>query len=307
MKKYLTTFFIIVCIILFHFSVLSAQSISTTGPDMLLEHVPTVVALQQQFYVDVVLDPNNSVYNGIEGTVSFSDNTLSFVRAETATSIVNYFIEQPTAVTNTIHFSGIMLGGFKGLINPFDPTHLLPGPVIRLVFVGKAPGTATIATSYIHVTDNDGQGTLENVKDATASLNVSSTVAPSMYTAPSTVPPTITASIVRDPNLFNNKYALVFDATDKQSGIDHVSLQEGSGPWITISSPYLLQDQSRQSILTLRAYDNAGNVTTITIAPIKTTTSPVRIIVGIILLIIVLITLLYVIYKKVIHKKVTRY
>ncbi len=280
----------------------SAQTVANGEASMVLEHVPATVAQQQQFYVDVALNPNGNDFNGLQGTVSFSDDTLSFVRAETGTSILNYFIETPTALVNTVHFSGIVPGGFKGLVNPFDPTHTMPGTIVRLVFAGKAPGSATITTSYVQATDNDGQGTLETVSDASAMLTVSSTVLPSTYATPDTIPPTIEASVIRDPNLFDDRYTLIFTATDKQSGINHVALQEGDGPWTTINSPYLLQDQTRQSILTVRAYDNAGNMSTITIVPSPVKSSAMIIISTIfIILILIFIATAYVIFRKIIH------
>ncbi len=261
---------------------------------MTLENAPTTVAQQQQFYVDVAIDPQGVPINGIQGSVSFSKDTLSFVRAETGTSVINYFIDPPTVHGNTVTFSGIVVGGFNGLIDPFDQTHTSPGSIVRLVFAGIAPGHAVISTSNVIATDNDGKGTIENVSDGSVSLVVSDLVTPSQYTTPDTVPPTLSASVVTDPNLYNGKYTLIFTATDKESGVDHVQLQEGNAPWVTIQSPYLLHDQSRKSILSLRAYDVAGNVTTVTIAT-QTTSVPVSFM---LIMAILAIIITYVIYEK---------
>ncbi len=263
-----------------------------------ISHAPTTVAQQQQFYIDVALDTAGTSINGIQGAVTFSSDTLSFVRAETGTSNVTLWIDQPTVHGNTISFSGIIPGGFDGLVDPFDQTHKQPGEIARLVFVGKMPGNATIATSNVIVSDNDGNGTLEHVADNTTSVVVSNDIAPSIYSTPDIVPPTITASIVQDADLFDGKYALLFTAIDKESGIDHVELKEGNDQWKTIQSPYMLRDQSRDSILSLRAYDVAGNIATITIAPKSSAPSPT----AIIILIIAALAILYVMYKKIIRR-----
>jgi hypothetical protein len=286
MKYFLPPLFIVIALLL-------PQKVSAA--DMVLQHLPASVAQQQQFYVDVALDPQNQSYNGIQGSVSFSADTLSLVRAETGSSLVSYFIDPPTAKNDTVTFSGIIVGGFNGLINPFDMTRKSPGEIMRLVFVATSPGAATVTTRNSSATLNDGLGTLQQVADTTASFNVTNAVAPSVYNTADTTPPTISASVVRDPNLYDGRYALLFSTVDKESGIDHVELREGNGPWLTIQSPYLLQDQSRKSILSLRAYDVAGNVTNMNIVPTAVAQSG-----GVVILILLLILciILYVIYKK---------
>jgi hypothetical protein len=74
------------------------------------------------------------------------------------------------------------------------------------------------------------------------------------------------------PNAFSGKYYIVFNTTDKQSGIDHYEVIEEpledqslfmwgaeTAPWLTTRSPYVLKDQSLNSTLRVRAVDKAGN------------------------------------------------
>jgi hypothetical protein len=265
---------------------------------MVLQHAPQAIAGQEQFYVDVAVNADGDSFNGIEGGVVFSSNTLSFVRAETGASIVTYFIDQPSVQGNTVNFSGIIVGGFDGLINPFDQSKKFPGQIVRLVFAGKNPGAAVISTAHVHVTRNDGQGTLESAEDDRVSFAVSAATSPSVYKTDDSTAPTISASVVNEKDLYDGKATLIFSAADKQSGIDRVELQEGNGTWKAVESPYLLQDQSRKGILSLRAYDVAGNVATITIGATASHTTGAAII-----LIIITLILLYVIYKKSKHKK----
>lgn len=296
MKYFLSLFFILCGIAFLPQTVRAAH--------MVVNGAPATVAQQQEFYVDVAVDSDNVALNGIAGTVSFSSDTLTFVRAETGTSLINYFIDSPMLVGNTIKFSGTIVGGFNGLIDPFNPEHKLPGQIVRLVFAGKAKGPATITTTNVMVTDNDGKGTLEKAIDGAMPVTVTDAIAPSHYNTPDTTPPEISASIVQDTNFYDGKYVLVFSTIDKESGIDRVQLQEGDGQWTTIQSPYLLHDQTRTSTLSLRAYDVAGNMTPITIAPIRTF-SPTAIIAFLILLLLAII-MGYIIYEKIKYRKTRR-
>jgi hypothetical protein len=298
MKYFLATFFSIVLITA---TALPGVALAQEGTEqMLVQNAPTTVAQQQQFYVDVAIDTHGMSINGIQGSVTFTDTTLTFVRAETGNSNITLWVDQPTLRGNTLTFSGIIPGGFNGLINPFDASHKLPGVVTRLVFAGKAQGDASISTSHVSVTDNDGQGTLENLADAAAPFIISTDVSPSVYKSADTVPPTLTASVVQEKELFDGQYVLLFTASDKESGIDHVQLKEGDGAWTTIQSPYLLHDQSRKGILLVRAYDVAGNGANVSIAPLAPSQTST---IAIILLALIALIILYGIHKKTIHRK----
>jgi hypothetical protein len=261
-------------------------------------HAPLTVAQQQQFYVDVIVDTQGKTINAIQGSIVFSNNNLSFVRAETGSSNITFFITPPTVQGDVITYAGIIPGGFNGLINPFDPQHRGPGEIMRLVFVGKAAGEGQIISTATTVADNNGQGTLETVPDQQTFLAISTAIAQATYTTHDTKPPLITASVIQEPDLNNGKYTLIFNAVDKQSGIDHVEVKEGDDIWRVADSPYLLRDQSRKSILSVRAIDVVGNATLVTINPAPQANNPtLPLCIGLLALGIIL----YVVKKKYIH------
>ncbi|MEO5646657.1 MAG: hypothetical protein ABIO57_00285 [Candidatus Paceibacterota bacterium] len=290
MKKILFTFLLLL---------IAQVSYAKEIPVVMLTHVPQTGALLQQFYVDVVVDPKGGSINGIQGAVTFSPDMLTFVRAETGTSNITLWIDQPKAQGDTISFSGVIPNGFNGLINPFDQSVKLPGQIVRLVFSGKAPGIAKISTTNISITDNDGIGTIEKMTDTNNTVTVSDTAAPSLYINNDIISPTLSATVINDHNLYDGKSVLIFNATDKESGVDHVTLQEGDGELSTIESPYVLHDQSRKSILLLHAYDMSGNVATITIAPLVPHTSATAMVIVLFITLIIF----YVIYKKIRYVK----
>jgi len=86
--------------------------------------------------------------------------------------------------------------------------------------------------------------------------------------------------IGRDPSVFGGKYFLSFATTDAMSGVDYYeileepqkniftrffsqnrrkTLRETAQNWKIGESPYLLEDQSLQSIIKVKAVDKAGN------------------------------------------------
>ena len=65
--------------------------------------------------------------------------------------------------------------------------------------------------------------------------------------------------IHQDPNIFENKYFIIFSTTDKQTGLGHFEVKEGERDWQQEESPYLLADQSLQCTIKVKAVDKAGN------------------------------------------------
>jgi hypothetical protein len=188
------------------------------------------------------------------------------------------------------------------LIDPFNPETKHPGEIMRLVFVGKISGNALIKTEDVHVTANDGRGTLETISNIEKSVAVSDVVAPSVYTITDTISPTLSAQVITDPNLFDGKFTLVFQSSDKQSGVGYVQVKESDdGEWTTVESPYMLHNQSKRGILSVRAYDVAGNVTTLTVALPFKNTFVIILLVGILVLGASIIV--YVTYKKKIRSR----
>ena len=307
MKYFFKTIFLI--FVFLFISVFSTPSIVAAQQNMttLLQNAPASVDQQQQFYVDVTLDTAGASINGIQGQVTFSDDMLTFVRAETGSSNITLWVDQPHVSGNTIIFSGVIPGGFSGQIDPFDTSHTGPAQIMRLVFAGKHAGVASIAASQLSVTSNDGTGTLEQVADVTKNISITNNITPSLYTIADTTPPTLTASIVSDQNLFDGRYTLIFSASDKESGIDHVEAKEENSDWVSVESPYVLHNQLKKGILLVRAYDIAGNVATVslTVPNSSPTLSFTNTLLAIFLVLVVL-CILYVIYKKIKKHKNTK-
>jgi hypothetical protein len=255
----------------------------------------------EQFYVDVALDPEGATVNGLEANINYSGN-ISFVRAEYGKSIIGPWLVAPRlGELNSIDLAGIIPAGFAGVIDPFHSSLKSPGFVARLVFEAKEPGVATVAVHSSSDTLNDGFGTTETPGSNSIAVPISNTQNPSLYKTTDNTNPEIRAEVTRDPNLFNNRYALIFSATDSGAGIKDVMIKEGSRPWKNIESPYLLEDQTRHSIITLQSSNWSGATVVTKIDPLPrklVTPSNIIILAAILIFVFLILKKLYYAHKK---------
>jgi hypothetical protein len=134
---------------------------------------------------------------------------------------------------------------------------------------------------------NDGLGTRisPNTFDATLTLdkNAGSGIVDPWRSAVSNdiVPPEqFSILLEKDDFAFSGKYYIAFNTTDKQTGIDQYQVMEqpieqiGSfnwggvdAPWVVTRSPYILKDQSLNSVIRVKAIDKAGNEYVSTLLP----------------------------------------
>jgi len=268
MKKIIFKIFIIVILVIISAPLALASSMSL---------IPSkgVIDIGEQFYIDVILDPEGININGIEGNIIFTPENVSFIRAEYGKSVVNLWVEEPYLYENTISFAGIIPNGFSGVINPFNTGEKMPGFVTRLVFEGSRNGGATINALPSSLALNDGLGTIQTTLPSNIFIYVNNVNNPSIYKDKSNSTPELEAYVVRDPNLYNNQYTLIYNAIDRGQGIKKVMIKEGNRDWQEIKSPYLLKDQSRHSTITLQSYSFSGATVVMTIDPIIGQGSPV--------------------------------
>jgi len=247
-------FYLILIFILFNLLITSR----VLAVNLTLESPQSSLGLNQQFYVDLRLDPQGQEINLIKGQVSFNDEFISFIRIENNKSIVSLWPEEPTVVKNAINFAGAIPNGFAGLIDPFNPSFKSSDLILRLVFETKKVGHIDFSTTPFYLNLNDGLGTEIKALPAYLSFDISNFINKQIYELVGEGSPELEAYITRDPNIYNNKYILVFRAYDKQVGIRSVILKEGWHSWQKVSSPYLLKNQARHNDINLQATNNAG-------------------------------------------------
>ena len=178
----------------------------------------------EQFAVEVSLTPNqNENINSFDISLSYSTN-LTFISSEEGSSIAGLWIEKPTNHSNSVNFSGIIPGGFTGLIDPTksDPLHdQKPGILTRLIFSGNNEGDAMISFDKQDILANDGQGTILGTSSNLLPLHIDEKVLPSKIVNNDKIPPEHFTILLSNDPIFNGKYAVLFETKDKETGIDH--------------------------------------------------------------------------------------
>lgn len=236
--------------------------------------------------VSVRLDTDEGeCVNVVDGVLSYSEN-IQPVDISRGASILSMWVEEPVIDTTnrTITFAGGIPNGYCGRIAG-DPR--LTNVVVDLLFqspgfvigAGSATNTAEIVfAKQTQVLLNDGKGTkapltayganIELLKNAGSSIN---NEWGDIVGADDINPEEFSITLARIPDE-HSRYSIIFNTTDKQSGIDHYEVIEEpmveanlfnwgreDAPWKDVKSPYQLKDQSLNSIIRVKAIDKAGN------------------------------------------------
>lgn len=214
----------------------------------------------EEFVIDVVANSEELV-NAIEGQLVFPEEMLTVADIREGNSVISLWVEKPHIFTNgVIAFSGIVPGGFNG------PNSVL----FSVVFTAKNSGNISLSLQNILAFYNDGLGT--KVPFQARGVNIFIKDADSVVrkeTLKDTEPPEdFTLAITRDPNIFDDKYFLVFSTQDKKSGIGNYAIREGEWGWFKkVESPYLLQNQNLDRKIYLKVMDKTGNERLVVVEP----------------------------------------
>lgn len=189
-----------------------------------------------------------------------------------------------------------------------------------------------------HVYLNDGAGTDDIVEKKISEITIGKTRVNSEdpfradLRSDNTPPEPFVVELLTSPNNYEKKYYINFFATDKQTGIDHYEVMEirpeemlenfsklswldkyayklrfynkPKPEWKIARTPYLLEDQSLNSIIKVRALDNALNERLVEYIPPldKRSAESVKwkylVIIGMILAVLVGILLVYILFSS---------
>lgn len=255
--------------------------------------------------IPIYLDTDFEEINAVEVKIKFSKN-LSFRDYFDGKSIISHWIEKPHLIDNNIVFSGIIPGGINGKdLNLID-----------IVFEAKESGLAKLEIDQTsQVLLNDGKGTKADLKSSKLSLNIleKTFLQDKIYeTINDKFPPEeFKIYLIKNPEIFNGKYYIVFNTKDKQSGIAYYEVAEVYNPLFThpdfskaefqkAESPYVLKDQSLSSYILVKAIDRAGNSRIEILKPQKMISFDVLIL--FLLFLGIVIVVLYKIYKLLFKK-----
>lgn len=205
------------------------------------------------FTVEASIDTQAQTLNAVETTFEFPHDLLEFVSSDAGSSVVTVWIRNAhyTDDAKTIDLAGITPGGFLS-------SH---APLLGLTFKVLKEGQGIISTKDTQLLLHDGKGTPAIV--TTKNLHISVVRGTShiqVQTIDNELPEVFVPIITHDTDVYDGKNFLVFTTSDKGSGIDHFEVKEGFfGRYRVATSPYLLQNQSLDKKISVKAIDHNGN------------------------------------------------
>ncbi len=249
----------------------------THGAVLYLEPSSGEYRAGDSFIMEARIDTQGECINAVEVDIAFPNDLLALEDFSTGDSILSHWIEKPTtADINRINdegkmsFSGGIPGGYCGRIAG-DPslTNILGKIIFRipsLTIGGSKDSSAEIKIlSDSRVFLHDGRGTEAklNVQPAEIFISDKATGTRSQWDeqlAADDIPPEpFVIELKSNPAMFDGQYFIVFWTLDKQTGVDHFEVKEGARDFKPAESPYLLEDQTLNGKIIVKAVDKAGN------------------------------------------------
>jgi len=235
----------------------------------------------------------NECINAAEGVLQLS-GPVSAVDVSLGNSIFSIWVEPPTISDNgkQITFAGGIPNGYCGRIAG-DPrlTNNVFDIIVRTTAIESTDGSTI--TGSVNFTDqtvaylNDGFGTRAELqlypKEITVLPQLSTDVLDpwkDLVAADTISPQPFSISLEKSSPSLRDRYYITFSTTDKQTGIDRYEVIEettsrlstftwgsASAPWVEARSPFILKDQTLNSVIRVKAIDKAGNEYIATFVP----------------------------------------
>jgi len=206
-----------------------------------------------------MINPEDEIINALEGEVMFDNNLLELKDILLSSSVISLWLEEPHLVgDNIIRFSGIIPGGFA-------PVLIKNANIFDAIFVVKDKGIAEFEFQNYKVflnTPKANEAVVETVPLSFDLKELSLKEKGKKVILDFYPPEKFRIYLVKNPQLFDNRYSIVFATQDKGSGIDCYEVKERFlgifGKWKKAKSPYLLSHQSLFSIIEVKAVDKLG-------------------------------------------------
>lgn len=252
-----------------------------------------------------MLDTEGESINALDVYLKLPNN-LSYAGTYDGQSFITTWVDAPTFKDDILSFSGIVAGGFDGIVDPFKGEKKFPGTLAYITFNTGAVGTGTIfATSDTKAYLNDGDGTETFLIFTPFDYSI---VAGKKFISKlleDKLPPqSFEITLSQDAESFDGKHFIVFETKDKESGMDYYEIKEGASDFTKGVSPYVLKNQNLGVPIVVKAVDKRGNFTLGSINPdaMNKENNNTRYII-----IVLVIILAFVIVRKMFRKNANRY
>jgi hypothetical protein len=179
-----------VAIVLFFVFGLTSVAVAA---DFNLAPASGTLGLNQEFSIDLHIDSSGSTINAAQATLAFPSNLIQVESISKDNSIFNFWLQEPefSNSAGTISFIG-------GTPSAVSGTSL---QVIRINFISKGVGSATISFTDGAITAADGQGTniLETANGAAFTISSTAIVPPIAPVVPGEIPAPVAPVTVATP------------------------------------------------------------------------------------------------------------
>jgi len=260
---------VLLCLLLV---VLSVLPLGAEAVVLYLEPDSGEYAPGDTFLVEIRINTEGECMNVVEANLSFPQDILEAVDVSQGESILTLWVKTPTINQSSglISFIGGIPGEYCGRIagDP-GPSNLLGKIIFRVPGMMVSESKENIAEVKFldssQVLLSDKLGTKAELTTQGAIFKILSEPGvlkdewQEMIERDNIPPEPFEIEVYQDPLIFEGKYFIIFSTTDKQTGVDYYEVKEGDREWKEGRSPYLLEDQSLQSIIKVRAVDKAGN------------------------------------------------
>ncbi len=212
--------------------------------------------IKNKIVIPIYVDTEGESVNAFEVKIKFSDN-LIFRDFQEANSIINFWVEKPIIQNNTLQFSGVSIGGYVGR----------KGLLTNLIFETKGENALIEILPSSKVLLNDGFGTEAKLKGERKFLEIKKLTSQE-FIEDKFPPESFQIYLSKNKEMFENKYFVIFNTTDKQSGIAYYEVAEKQSfikpnlkdlNFEKAESPYILKDQTLRSYIFVKAVDKVGN------------------------------------------------
>lgn len=185
-----------------------------------------------EFSVDVKIDSEEEAINAAQATINWPANILEFVGADKASSVFNFWVEEPTLSGSSSSLS-FVAGTAKGISGGTLQ-------VFKIKFKALGTGAGEISISDAGVTASDGKGT--NILSASKSSNFGAGKAPAVSQPQESAPepvavvrsavlgqklpaaPVVKVSLYPDPAIWHNSLGELVALWDVSPDISEMSV-----------------------------------------------------------------------------------
>jgi hypothetical protein len=287
----------------------------------------------------VQLDNKEECINAVSGVVGFDHNILELTDFSSGDSILTLWLDLPNTASmadanhqERLKFSGGIPGGYCGLI-PGDTgdSNILGKLVFKVKPTKVLTGDIQTKLQFMPETQvllNDGLGTAAKLVFKPIDLTISNVKSDNqawekLKTADNIQPEPFIIQVLKNQGIYDNKSYIVWNTSDKQTGIDHYEVTESASNnfeknswlatiknlfktepadvWQRADSPYVLKDQSLSKIIRVKAFDKAGNERTSEYIPqtvVPTSVNLSRYFGPIVLLLIIILTIIILVRRS---------